>query len=315
LTVSPKNPTTRSPVRRVLTWLIFVGAVLALLTTPASAAVNLLYFQGQTESDRIFLEWETATELDNAGFLVGRNQIGGNDTSFYTPVPVIDATSGVPYTFIPARGDSLLGAYYPFYDENVAIGTRYYYLLQDVDTSNFSSYHGPIEVVAGQTNTPTPTPSSTSPPSSPTRTPTSSPSPAGPSATPSATRTATPISRTATPTVAFSATATSSLTPAGTQDPDVTPLDATLTAIARALTELPTATRTPVPLAQAQTPTPTDLVALNTAPSPDADSGLLPAAGSGQIGRLVLVILLFIGSGGLLTGGVIFLASRSREEA
>ncbi len=310
---SEKPSTSPRTARRLLSWLAFCAAVLGLLATPTSAAVNLLYFQGETETDRIFLEWETATELDNAGFFVRRNLTGGSNTDNYTPVPVVDATSGTQFSFIPARGDSLLGAYYPFYDENVQIGTRYYYLLQDVDTSNFSSYHGPIEVVAGHTNTPTPAASSTSAPTSAaTRTPTRT-STISPSATPTPGN-ITPGAGTTTPTATATTTPTGSGTPGGTLAPDVTPLDATLTAIAQALTEMPTATSTRVSLAQAASPSPTVQVTLNLLPSPSAEAGQPEAAGEIQFGRLVLVILLFLGSGALLTGGVIFLARRNSEE-
>ncbi len=294
--------------------LILVGLILV-VATPASAAITLLYFRAETEANRIRLDWETATELDNAGFFIRRNTQGGSDPAFYTPIPVIDATDGAPYTFIPARGDDLMGAKYGFYDEEVIIGTRYYYLLEDVDTSNSSGFTGPLEAVAGQTNTPTPFPTLTrTPTATNTATRTNTPDPRTPSPTASRTPTRTPTrtntpqggARTNTPlppTSAPTETPIPSLTP--TLEPGVTPLNATLTALAIALTEFPTNTPTRQVIARITT-TPRAPTAI-ASPTSDA-GGLFENADAGTLGRIALVIVLFLGSGILLTGGIILLA-------
>ena len=39
----------------------------------AEAAVTLIYFRASSVSNGVFLEWETASELDNLGFFINRS--------------------------------------------------------------------------------------------------------------------------------------------------------------------------------------------------------------------------------------------------
>jgi hypothetical protein len=326
--------------RRFAVRLLLLAALISLTATPASAAIELLYFTVETDVDFIHVDWQTATELNNAGFFVRRNTQGGTNPALYTPVPVIDATSGAPFTFIPARGDGLIGALYNFRDEDVVIGTRYYYFLEDVDTSNVSGFTGPVEAVAGQTATPTVTPTRTNTPLPPTATPTATrtptrtntPGPGTPSVTPirtpsrtptrPPTRTNTPAPgvRTDTPTPQPSPTPEFSPTPSNTLDPGLSPVDATLTAIAQILSATPTATIPGNPIArvteEAARATAAPPTATRRPPAPTAAAQAEPAADAGAVMRLALVALVFLGSGALLTGGIIFLARRTdRDEA
>jgi hypothetical protein len=282
-------------------------AVPFLLVAEARAAIELVDFEVASETDRVRIRWETATELNNAGYYVLRSETGGSDPSNYEQITVIDAVSGIPYDFIPARGEDLFGAVYIFYDEAVTVGGHYYYYLQDVDSSNFSSYHGPEDVVVGQTSTPTPTVTPTG----------SNTSPASTTPSPTASRTPT---RTNTPFPGFFPTATPTISPTPTGSPfptetptstetEIPPVDRTLTAIAAALTELPTATATATPTANSAglTPTRTPRPAATTAPveSPGEDP---------PVGRILLVVLVFLLSGGLLTAGIVFIARGSGME-
>lgn len=287
--------------------LLFGGAGTAL------AAIELIYFTGSTETDRIRLDWETATELDNAGYKVLRSETSASNLSQFTPIPVIDATSGVSYDFIPARGDDLIGALYSFFDEEVIIGTRYYYFLEDIDTSNLSSFHGPVEVVAGQTSTPTPA-----------ATPTSTPvTPSGPTPTPTQTsppQTSAPPTSTDQPTASPTQEPAQTSTPVPTAGTPVSSFDKTLTAVYASVTEIPSETAsagsgltaTPTPAAAAALPqatriNPTSAPDTSTSPGDqDAGPGILS-------GRLLPALLVLLASGGLLTAGVILLARRSRS--
>ncbi|HUF37517.1 MAG TPA: hypothetical protein VMN57_03250 [Anaerolineales bacterium] len=290
--------------RRVLFGIVaFIGAAIlaALLTSgSAGAAIELVYFRVFTEPNRIRLEWETATELNNAGFYVLRSQTGGNDPATYVQVTVIDAASGAPFDFIPARGDDLLGAVYVFYDEAVTIGSRYYYFLQDVDSSNSSSYHGPEEVVVGQTSTPAASVTPTGTAGAPTSTGSAA------TAAPTATRTNTPVPGffpTATQTASSTLTGTAAFT--DTPQPtatEISPIERTLTAIAATLTGFPTETTTA---------TSTGLLPSETStrtPLPISTTEGTGAVGEGPpTGRILLVVLVFLLSGGLLTTGIVYL--------
>jgi hypothetical protein len=68
--------------------------------------------------------WETASEVDTAGFIVYRSQ--SLDGPFE---PIID-------TPIPARGDPLVGAAYQYEDRDLVWGQRYYYRLEEVERSD-----------------------------------------------------------------------------------------------------------------------------------------------------------------------------------
>lgn len=320
--------------KRIFWSLPLLALIGALIFGPAAAAVTLVRFEVATESDQIAIEWETATEIDNSGFFVRRNTIGGTDYSSYDRIEVIDANSGNPFTFIPARGDSLLGAIYSFVDpfNSGEVGTRYYYVLEDVDSSNNSTYHGPLEAVAGQT----PTPTSTSAPA--TATPTASPVPptntptltatTGPTNTPGPSPTPSPITPTATPSrtntlapgqtplaTATPGPGTGTATPEPTETPSATltftptledPVGATLTAIVAAVTPLPTST----PIVVAVAPTATRIVLPSPSPSPTPEGGLA-GAGSGSLLRVGLTVLAVIVFGGLLTAGIFFYIRRS----
>jgi hypothetical protein len=143
---------------------------------PVFANVTLVgftatYLPGQ---QAMRIDWETATELDTAGFYVAR----GN--SFTGPFAQVS-----PY--MPHEGDTVVGATYVFTDRIPAVNQTYYYRLEVIDTDQSINYHGPITATASVPATNTFTPTSTRPPTfTPTRTPTS---------TPSATPTATPTTR------------------------------------------------------------------------------------------------------------------------
>ena len=109
--------------KRFFLFLIFIGSVLFLSYQIVLAAVDLIYFTAYIIDDAIMVEWETATEIDNAGFYVLRS-INSQDN--------FEDISG----FIPAEGSGVIGAFYQHLDENVAIGNTYYYKLEIVDINN-----------------------------------------------------------------------------------------------------------------------------------------------------------------------------------
>jgi hypothetical protein len=69
---------------------------------------------------RIVVTWETASEVETAGFHVYRSRSS-------------DAFSRITETPVPAEGDPLVGASYRYEDEDVAWGQRYTYQLEEVE--------------------------------------------------------------------------------------------------------------------------------------------------------------------------------------
>ncbi|MBN2209251.1 MAG: right-handed parallel beta-helix repeat-containing protein [Candidatus Coatesbacteria bacterium] len=98
--------------------------------TYGASYVELISFAANPSTDEIVLNWETGTEIDNAGFVVYRAVAGAKD---YVLI------SGL----IAAQGDAASGASYAFVDEDVEPGVRYEYWLVDIDTSGQWAAHGP----------------------------------------------------------------------------------------------------------------------------------------------------------------------------
>jgi hypothetical protein len=166
------------------------------------AAVDLVSFTATAQEDSILIEWETATELENAGFYVTR------DTQ---PVPPFQEISG----FIPSEGSGVIGAVYQYEDTNVSSDIVYYYILEAVDTSQNVERHGPISATLTSQITLTPTSTSSKTPKTSTPTLTKTPTKTR-TKTPS--KTPTPVPPTLTPTI-FTDTPTFTLTPSNTPSP------------------------------------------------------------------------------------------------
>lgn len=87
---------------------------------------------------RVVVRWETASEVDTAGFFLYRAD--SPDGPF---LPLSDAP-------IPARGDPLTGAAYRFEDREVAWGRVYYYQLEELErTGARNRYPDVVEGRAG----------------------------------------------------------------------------------------------------------------------------------------------------------------------
>ncbi|MBN1260629.1 MAG: hypothetical protein JXB35_08110, partial [Anaerolineae bacterium] len=150
--------------------LLLLGLALSLIvTTVVWAAVTLVFFEAIPGETEIYVQWETASEVDMSVFYVLRSL---NENSGFARVS----------TFIPAEGD-IGGAAYEFIDEDVEAGTTYYYKLEAVETNGSSEFHGPVSVRIPLPGEGTPTPTLTpTPTATPTATPTTAPG--TPTATP-----------------------------------------------------------------------------------------------------------------------------------
>ena len=90
--------------------------------------IELVSFTSLSDSDSVTLAWETASEIDNAGFHIWRS-----DSEDGEYVRITDA-------LISAQGDSVTGASY-VYEDLDASGTGYSYKLEDIDYSGVSTFH------------------------------------------------------------------------------------------------------------------------------------------------------------------------------
>lgn len=136
------------------TWLggILFGLCLVLTSVfVVQAAVTLVSFGAEGIDGKVILTWETASELDNAGFFIQRSN---SETGTYQRVSF----------FIPSMGDDVVGAQYYFEDDAVTNGVTYWYKLEALDYSQNADFYGPISAVPGIVRTATNTPTITQTP-------------------------------------------------------------------------------------------------------------------------------------------------------
>jgi hypothetical protein len=113
----------------------------------APTAVELVRFDAQHDGNGIVsLNWETAIEIDNAGFNVYRSPV---DSLTNPNAAVVQVNESL----LPAQGSLGQGASYSLTDK-VVVGGVWYYFLEDVDFNGVATQHGPIAV---ETATPTDT--------------------------------------------------------------------------------------------------------------------------------------------------------------
>ena len=101
---------------------------------PASTIIELSDFQADFFNGQVKLTWETASEIDNAGFNLYRSE---TDNGEYAKI------NG---SLIPAEGSSTQGTAYEFVDTGVQNGKTYYYKLESINLSGNSELFGPTSV-------------------------------------------------------------------------------------------------------------------------------------------------------------------------
>ena len=97
-----------------------------------TTVIELSSFTVKADNKSITLNWETESELDNAGFNILRS------TQEAGPYEQINTA------LIPAKGSNIKGAKYKFADSSVQNRQEYFYKLEDVDTSGVVTMHGPV---------------------------------------------------------------------------------------------------------------------------------------------------------------------------
>jgi hypothetical protein len=87
---------------------------------------------------KIIFTWETASEVDTAGFIIHRSDSADGPFFPITGTPVL------------AQGDPLVGDQYEYVDTNVIWGRRYFYKLEEVERSGAHNMYPKVaEGIAG----------------------------------------------------------------------------------------------------------------------------------------------------------------------
>jgi hypothetical protein len=117
-------------------WIADVGSNTRGVAVNATATpVTLVAFTARAVREDIKVHWETAAEIDTAGFHVWRR--AATDEEF----------ERVTGKLIPGEGNPFSGAAYSWLDTAVEPGTAYWYKLEDIDYAGVSSFHGPVRAV------------------------------------------------------------------------------------------------------------------------------------------------------------------------
>lgn len=144
-------------------------------------AVGLVGFSAATHANGVLLTWETATELNTAGFIFHRRTGPTGEFAYLEQIGLIDAL-----------GSPALGYIYQVVDETAVLGQTYTYRLIEIEYDSSQNTLADVTITVGAT--PTPTPSRT-PTATATMIPTTAPGTGGTmTPTPTATATATATS-------------------------------------------------------------------------------------------------------------------------
>lgn len=99
--------------------------------------IELVYFRAFGYGGTVLVNWETASEIDTAGFHIWRSWKRNPQESDF---------ERITGQLIPAEGGTSQGATYTFFDMNVVSGHPYCYRLEDVDLHGESTFHDPAVV-------------------------------------------------------------------------------------------------------------------------------------------------------------------------
>jgi hypothetical protein len=95
--------------------------------------VTLASFTATAQKGNILIAWETAIEIDNVGF------------NLYCSTSPNGPYVKLNEALIPSQSPgSIFGAVYTWLDEDVEVGTTYYYKLEDIEIGGRRTFHGPI---------------------------------------------------------------------------------------------------------------------------------------------------------------------------
>ena len=115
-----------------------VNAFKAVQQADQSLPVQLVSFGATVQQDGVLLSWETASELDNAGYAILRSNTENGSYEKLADYNDMESLRGL--------GTSSQGRSYRFIDSRVNVGETYWYKLQDVDFNGVSTEHGPVSV-------------------------------------------------------------------------------------------------------------------------------------------------------------------------
>ena len=113
------------------------------LLAEKSLPVELTSFTANVVAMKVKLQWVTASEVDNASWIIQRQVISTSDTT----VAARAASGWEQVHSLPGAGNSSHQRTYRFIDMTAEVGVRYAYRLIDVNSKGVETYHEPVEVL------------------------------------------------------------------------------------------------------------------------------------------------------------------------
>ncbi|MBC8193285.1 MAG: T9SS type A sorting domain-containing protein [FCB group bacterium] len=110
--------------------------------TDNSLPVDLMYFSATSDHGGVVLNWETASEVENLGFIIERRKQGAKQWQ------ILD--SYLSNSKLIGQGSTTSSSEYQFIDQDVSVGGIYEYQLSDVDYANRISRHKIVNVTVRQ---------------------------------------------------------------------------------------------------------------------------------------------------------------------
>lgn len=123
---------------------LFLVLLSSTLQAAPERSVTLTYFIGESVETGARLEWQTATELDTAGFWLKRASTSSG------PFVALDDIG-----MVPAQGSATSGSTYETVDETAETGRAYWYQLVEVEYNGAESALQTIRLQIGATPTAT----------------------------------------------------------------------------------------------------------------------------------------------------------------
>jgi len=100
--------------------------------------VELVSFMAAGQRKTAIIKWETASEIDNAGFHIWRSKRQDLGENHF--IRITDQ-------LIPAKGSPTQGASYLHIDKGIVPGRTYWYRLEDIGYNGRSTFHDPVRMI------------------------------------------------------------------------------------------------------------------------------------------------------------------------
>ena len=104
---------------------------------PEPSRIELASLSAVMDPASTTVNWETASEMDNAGFRVYRAEESEGEFVLITE------------SMVPADGTPTQGSQYSLIDSSTEQGKTYWYRLEDIDLAGKSTFHGPVKAEKG----------------------------------------------------------------------------------------------------------------------------------------------------------------------